>query len=542
MSYCKSLGCVAKTMNNFSKLRAFLWPIHGAEMPKFLPMAMMMFCVLFNYTTLRVAKDSLVITGCGAEVIPFLKGWIILPLSVLFVAFYAKLLNRYSQQRLFYGIISTFLIFFSLFALYIYPNRELLHPDPAMIQAWKAAYPNFQHLISLYGSWSYASFYLFAESWGAVALGLLFWQFANEITSTLEAKRFYGMFAFLGHFALIVAGLMAMWFTGVANEEEGIQSAEAWAQYLKLTVIVVNICGLSIMALYAWMQKNVVSRPHFMPARNESKADAPKEEMTVKESFQHVFKSKYIGYIALMVFGYAFTMNLLGLMWKNQVKLQYPEGVDYANFMGLFYMATGVITVTILFFFKGVVHHFGWFRGAIVTPMAILITSVMFFSFLFFKDTVSPLLVIYDITPLLLSVWISTSQQFLSKGCKYSLFDPTKEMAYIPLDPVLRSKGKAAVDVTGHLFSKASGGYFTGLILIGTAASDLMSIAPLMAVAVMVVTGMWIWSVFRLNNEYSSLTGESTVEPAIQEQPANLDDVATAAPVLKRKASLSVVS
>lgn len=509
-------------MNNFSKLRAFLWPIHGAEMPKFLPMGMMMFCVLFNYTTLRVAKDSLVITGCGAEVIPFLKGWIILPLSVLFVAGYAKLLNRYSQQSLFYGIISTFLIFFSVFAVFIHPNREWLHPDPEQIAAWKLASPHFQHVIELYGSWSYATFYLFAESWGAIALGLLFWQFANEITSTTEAKRFYGMLAFLGHFALIIAGFMATVFCGISvNEEVGIANLDTWSAYLRLTVIVVNICGLTIMGLYWWMQKNVVSNPKFMPAKHESKAANKSEKMGVMESFRHVFRSKYIGLIALLVFGYAFTMNLMGLMWKNQIKLQFPEGVDYANFMGYFYMATGFITVTILFFFKGIVSHFGWFRGAIITPVAILVTSLLFFAFIFFQDWLTPLAALYGLTPLLLSVVISTFQQFVSKGCKYSLFDPTKEMSYIPLDPVLRSKGKAAVDVTGHLFSKASGGYFTGVLLIATAAGDLMSLAPLLAVAVMATLGIWVWAVFNLNREFSSATEKNE----LLENPVNSNEV-----------------
>jgi ATP:ADP antiporter, AAA family len=526
-------------MNNFSKLRGFLWPIHGSEMAKFLPMGMMMFCVLFNYTTLRTAKDSLVITGCGAEVIPFLKGWIILPLSICFVAGYSKLLNRYSHQSLFYGIIATFLIFFSLFALYIHPNRELLHPDPAHIDALKLAHPHFQHLIALYGSWSYASFYLFAESWGAIALGLLFWQFANEITSTVEAKRFYGMFAFLGHFALILAGYMATYFCGLsANEDAGIESLDAWSQYLKLTVIVVNICGFAMMGLYWWLQKYVVSNSQYMPAKNESKAATPKVKMGVIESFKHVAKSKYIGLIAILVFGYAFTMNLMGLMWKNQVKLQYPEAIDYANFMGNFYMLTGFITVTILFFFKGVVAKFGWFRGAIITPMAILITSVLFFTFILYQDSLSPFVALYGVTPLLLSVWISTFQQFMSKSCKYSLFDPTKEMSYIPLDPELRSKGKAAVDVTGHLFSKASGGYFTGTILMVTAAGDLMSILPLLACAVVITLGVWVWAVMQLNVEYTALTEEVEQRAAAEDSPANLDEPVAVERSGKQKLSL----
>lgn len=505
-------------------------------------MGLMMFCVLFNYTTLRTAKDSLVITGCGAEVIPFLKGWVILPLSVLFVAGYSKLLNRYSQQSLFYGIISTFLIFFTIFTLYIHPNREFLHPNPADVEALKLAHPHFQHLISLYGSWSYASFYLFAESWGAIALGLLFWQFANEITSTTEAKRFYGMLAFLGHFALIFAGYMATYFCGLSAVEGDLQieSLDAWTGYLNLTVIVVNICGCGIMGLYWWMQTNVVSNPDLMPAKHESKAAKPKVKMSVIEGFAHVFSSKYIGLISLLVFGYAFTMNLLGLMWKNQVKLQYPEALDYANFMGNFYMATGVITVTILFFFKGVVAKFGWFRGAIITPGAILITSVLFFSFIFYQDSLSPLMALYGVTPLLAGVWISTFQQFMSKSCKYSLFDPTKEMAYIPLDPVLRSKGKAAVDVTGHLFSKASGGYFTGIILVVTAAGDLMSVAPMLACAVMVILAIWVWAVLRLNKEYTSLTHEADAAEALVS--ASNTDSPVISEKINKKQPLSAVS
>ena len=51
----------AITNNEFSKLRAMLWPIYAYELPKFLPMALMMAMILFDYSVLRALKDSFVV-------------------------------------------------------------------------------------------------------------------------------------------------------------------------------------------------------------------------------------------------------------------------------------------------------------------------------------------------------------------------------------------------------------------------------------------------------------------------------------------------
>ena len=50
----------------FSRIREALFPIHNIEIKKFLPLALIMLCILFNYTILRDTKDSLIATAPGA--------------------------------------------------------------------------------------------------------------------------------------------------------------------------------------------------------------------------------------------------------------------------------------------------------------------------------------------------------------------------------------------------------------------------------------------------------------------------------------------
>lgn len=59
------------------------------ERKKLIPLAMMFFCILFNYTILRDTKDVLMITApkSGAEVIPFIKTYVNLPTAIVSVGF-----------------------------------------------------------------------------------------------------------------------------------------------------------------------------------------------------------------------------------------------------------------------------------------------------------------------------------------------------------------------------------------------------------------------------------------------------------------------
>ncbi len=354
----------------FGRARKFFWPIHGSEVKKFLPMSIMMFFILFNYTVLRNTKDALIITSVGAEAVPFLKGVVILPISFLLVTFYAKLLNTFKVEVVFYIAISLFISFFTFFALYLYPNQDFIQPSPESINYLKTAYPHFQHLISLGGAWVFASFYVFAELWGTIALGLLFWQFANEVTRIPEAKRFYAMFGLLGHFALIAAGRVIKHLC--AEFEEVSVNGRACEEFMNSIILLVVIAAFIIMLIYRWLHVYVLTDPQYYDAAvGGYKKEATRPKFSLAESLRHIMTSKYIGLIALLVLGYGFSMNILGLLWKGQLKLQYLDTIKYQNFMADFSTIIGLVTIILIFFFKVTVARYVWSPGYIVMPIVL---------------------------------------------------------------------------------------------------------------------------------------------------------------------------
>ena len=152
----------------------------------------MFFCILFNYTILRDTKDVLLVTarGSGAEVIPFMKTYVNLPAAVGFTAVYGKLVDRLESHDVFYACVLPFLAFFAVFAVVLFPRVGMLHPH-AFVDRLAAALPaGAAAPLALVRNWTFALFYMAAEMWGSVVASLLFWGFANEVTTVDEAKKY----------------------------------------------------------------------------------------------------------------------------------------------------------------------------------------------------------------------------------------------------------------------------------------------------------------------------------------------------------------
>jgi len=512
----------------FGKWRSFFWPIHGFELKKFLPMALMFFFINFNYTILRDTKDALIVTaaGSGAEAIPFLKLWGVLPFAVLFMIVYSKLSNVFSKPKLFYTMIASFIAFFALFALVLYPNIDVLHPT-GMADRLQAALPaGFGGLVAIIRNWTFSLFYIMSELWGSVALSLLFWGFANDITRVGESKRFYAALGIGANIAMPISGQLIVYFSNIRDKVPA--GVDAWGVSRNYMLTMVVMSALFIMGIYWWINKNVLTDTRFYNPAEQKKAKKEKPKMSIKESFAYLAKSKYILCLAILVVAYGVAINLVEVTWKGQLKIQYPNPNEYSAFMGQFSTITGFATIFMMLFVgSNVIRRFGWGTAALITPVVLLITGVGFFSFVIFRDSLTGFIAMMGTTPVMLAVIFGTAQNIMSKSSKYSLFDPTKEMAYIPLDQEAKVKGKAAIDVVGARLGKSGGALINqGLIL---AFGSLAAITPYVAGTLFLIIFAWIAAAKTLSKLFTKLSAEKE-ELAKAEAAAAAAEQAAAAP------------
>lgn len=496
------------TKTEFGKWRAFFWPVHGYELKKLLPMFFMFFFISFNYTILRDTKDTLIVTAAGAEAIPFLKTFGVVPAAILFMIVYAKLSNILSKENLFYATIVPFIVFFGLFAFVMYPAREALMPTASAeaIRSWLPA--GWGGVSAAYLNWMYSIFYILAELWGSVVLSLLFWGFANQITRVTEAKRFYSLFGLGANLALLVSGPAIVLVSDIRKHLP--TGVDAWQVSLNYLMGMVVIAGLAIVAIYWWINRSVLTDPRFYDPNQERAPKKKKAKMSLGDSFKFLFTSKYILCLAVLVIAYGISINLVEVTWKSQVKLQYPNPNDYSTFMGWFSFCTGLVTILMMLFVGGnLIRRKGWGFAALVTPVVLLITGIAFFGFVIFRDALVNYIAMVGTSPLFLAVLFGAAQNIMSKSSKYSLFDPTKEMAYIPLDDESKVKGKAAVDVVGARLGKSGGSVIQmGLLAFGT----LATITPYIGAILMVIIAAWIVAAKALNKQFLKLTTEQNAE------------------------------
>ena len=479
----------------FGRWRSYFWPIHQTELKKFLPMFFIFFLIAFNYNILRSYKDTIVVTAShsGAEAIPFIKLWAVLPSAVLFTLLFTRISNRFSREKVFYITISIFLGFFVLFAFVLYPAQDFLHPNTLANQLQEHLPTGFKGLIAIYRNWTFTLFYVMSELWSTAIFTVLFWGFANEVTSVEEARRYYGLLTCGGSIAGMFSGYAAISFSNHLFISWIPYGKTAWDQSILFVNCAIIGSILLIIAIFRWLNVHVIG-----PSERQA---PPKEkiQMSMRSNFAYLARSKYLTCIALIVFAYNLATNLVEVVWKDQLRTLYPNPGDYNAYMGQVIFAMALLaTAAGLFTTTKVIQRCSWTTCALIPLVVVATTGIFVFQFSFL-----PLAGFLEMSPLMLCVTLGSVQNCLSRASKYTFFDATKEIAFIPLSSESKLKGKAAIDGVGSRLGKSGGSaVHQGLILM---LSSVAASIPYVAAIFLLVVLVWAFAIFSLGKQFNLL-------------------------------------
>lgn len=492
----------------FSLFRSIFWPIHRSEVKKVLSMLLLLCVLCIIYGVLRNLKDALVLTAkhSGAEVIPFIKVWGMLPAVFLATWGYTRLRRYFSKQNVFYLVVSSFIAYFLLFAFYLYPHSKELHLDRFGDWMGSVLPSGFQGLIALVRNWTFTTFYVISELWAVVVLSVLYWGFANDFTRVDEAKRTYGILNIGSNLAPLLGGGLALLFTDIIALPFLSSVTDQWNHTICQLISLVSVLGLGAMGVYFWINKKILSTEELATSKALYQKDGSKKgRLSLRESLRTIIRSPYLVPLAIIVLGYNISINFTDVLWKEQLKRYFVDPNAMLEHMNKITMGIGILATCGGLFFSFMITRLGWTFTAVITPLIMTVLAVGFFSFLFFGDALAGISWgLLGLSPFAMTVYCGSVQNCLSKASKYSVFDASKEMAFLPLDPEMKMKGKAAIDGLGSGVGKSGSSlsYQAFIIMLGSVAAS----TPFVACILFVVLVAWIFSVASLGKQFKKMT------------------------------------
>ncbi|MCL2313084.1 MAG: NTP/NDP exchange transporter [Firmicutes bacterium] len=490
----------------FGKLRSILWPIHGFEMKKFLPMSILMFCILFVYTAVRDLKDTFIqkyaVLG-GPELISALKLWFVFPTAILVVMIFSSLLSKFGMKKTFYIVTSFFTLFFLIFAFFLFPNASKIHLSIGTMLHMRSTWPSFfYYIVPCLGNWAYTLFFILAETWGTLAIGSLFWFFANQITKRDEIKRFYALYSLIGNIGVFISG-------GYIYSMSGVEGS-AFDKNVKVLVCISAFFCIATMFMYYYINAVVLKDPKLYDP-TQVKPKKKKARVGFLEGIRILVSSPYVFLIFMLPISYGIGMNLYEGVFKAQMGAALRGASNFTKMMGILSMATAIFTIVLTFVSVNILRKTSWKFSAMVTPVAILSLGLFFFFLMFYKQSGGQTFLGFSVP--MAAVWIGLVIDAFGKGIKYCLFDTTKSMAYIPLDPDTQAQGQAAVEVVGSRGGKGGGALITYFLLnVVSAGSTILSHTGSIFVIFIIIMLAWIFSIIRLSIRYEKSIAENTRE------------------------------
>lgn len=492
----------------------YAFPIERKEMAKFGPMFLSILLISFVYNLLRPVKMTLTVASSQAstEIIPFLKFWGVIPAAFVATSLYTSLARRFSRDQVINLIVMAFVgsfIIFILGFLFIGDALSLTSIGNLLRSTLPLGAKGF---IAMIEHWHISLFYILIELWPALVLSVLFWGLANEVVDMEQASRFYFLFTIGGNLGSVFAGKIGASFSSMdlSGHLMWIPGSN-WNKSIFILISIAIVCCFLITKLIQDLHNKVLcpNEPNSLTSVSDKKeppkVKKEKSKITIIECFRQVSKSSYLLYLSVIVFGYNIAFNLTDVIWTDTVRIKFENDSQGFNiYMSQITTFKGYISLFIAFIAPLFIRKFGWKNAAILTPVILLVTSLGFYPLIMQQGGSSQIWIeSFAMSISEVIVLVGALQNSLARACKYTIYDATKEMAFIPLDQETKRKGKAVIDGIGSRIGKSLGSVIFQILLL--IYLNLQDTVPIIAAINFIVVAAWIYSVIALNKEMKKM-------------------------------------
>ncbi|GEM_PF-2201365 len=420
-------------MEEKSRIIEELFNIHPREIRKTVLMFLYILLGVSTFIIGRAVRDALFLLRYNISSLPYMYVLVAVIVST-FALIYSRYIKDFRTSSVIIFINIIFSVIFIIFWLMIKYNIS---------------------------NYVYPALYVFVEIAGSLII-VPFWTFANEIFTSREAKRLFGLIGAGGVLANVAAG----GFTKLIVHYMGTEN---------LLVICSTLLFLSSGIIFNIKRKADVINISF--TREQKKGS-----QNIIRDIGNIFSDGYTLKLALIVIVMAIVITSVDYQFKILAKNSFANENSLTEFLAMFIFFTGIIACIIQFFITGrFVNKYGIFAALFALPIFIGFGLSVF--------------VFYGT---LLAIGISQASNYMFR---YTVWDSTFQMLYIPIPQIKRNSSKAIID---GVFKQLSNG-IAGLILI------FMVKGPKALLVFLMISMALIWMIllFKLRKNYMQVLFES---------------------------------
>jgi AAA family ATP:ADP antiporter len=197
------------------------------------------------------------------------------------------------------------------------------------------------------------------------------------------------------------------------------------------------------------------------------------------DGLRAVLHNRYLLLIALVVCLSQLAEPVVEYQFLSAVNAEYTERDSRTQYIANFFSIMGFVSIGINLALTPLIHRrLGIIAGLAIQPLLLAGASLAFA----FQQTLT----------------MAGIMKIADRGLSYSVNRASKELLYVPVDPVLTFQAKAWIDMLGYRLFKVLG---SGMIVLITTNVATLEVASDLAWLTMIICAAWLIAVYALGLE-----------------------------------------